>query len=435
MCVLGHVGSSPCSHHDNAVRDYHVIFDEPNQIVNIIEVQNNKEKERDTLQLRTSIAVVKWLTFQSCAFRGHDETPKSRNRGNFIELIKLLTEFNPEIAAVVLENSPRCIKYTSHQIQQEILSIYALKVRQYIRQEIGDSKFSILVDETCDASKREQMAVVIRYVDTHGLSNERFVGVLHVEETTSAYLKSKIDFIIAKLGLSLQQVRGQGYDGASNMAGEFNGLQAKIMRENSSAYFVHCFAHKLNLVVVAIAKKIFDVGDFFDMISLLVTVVGSSCKRKDKLRENHREEVRKAIGKGEIATGSGLNQELSLQRPGDTRWNSHYTTLLSLSKMFPSVIKVLEYVEEEGSDATKQRQASGLLKYFQSFDSTFFLHMMMIILALTNGLSKTFQRKDMDIVNAISDVESAKQELDKLRSQHGWNSLLSKVCSFCDKLE
>ena len=59
--------------------------------------------------------------------------------------------------------------------------------------------------------------------------------------------------------------------------------------------------------------------------------------------------------------------------------------------------------------------------------------MMMIILALTNGLSKTFQRKDMDIVNAISDVESAKRELDKLRSEHGWNSLLSKVCSFCNK--
>lgn len=66
-------------------------------------------------------------------------------------------------------------------------------------------------------------------------------------------------------------MRGQGYDGESNMAGEFNGLQAKIMRENSSAYYVHCFAHKLNLVAVSLAKKIIDVGEFFDMISLLVT--------------------------------------------------------------------------------------------------------------------------------------------------------------------
>jgi hypothetical protein len=39
--------------------------------------------------------------------------------------------------------------------------------------------------------------------------------------------------------------------------------------------------------------------------------------------------------------------------------------------------------------------------YFQTFDYVLFLHMMMIILALTSGLSKTFQTKDLDIVNAI----------------------------------
>ena len=148
---------------------------------------------------------------------------------------------------------------------------------------------------------------------------------------------------------------------------------------------------------------------------------------------DHQEEVRKPIGKGEIATGTGLNQELSLQRPGDTRWNSHYRTLVGLPKMFPSVVKVLEYVEDDGTDPIKKRQASGILKYFQSFDYVFYLHMMMIILALTNGLSKTFQRKDMDIVHAISDVESTKRELVKLRSEHGWNDLIDNVHSFCEK--
>jgi hypothetical protein len=48
------------------------------------------------------------------------------------------------------------------------------------------------------------------------VSNERFAGVVH-EETTIDYLNSKTNFMIAKFGLSLQQVRGQGYDGAGNM--------------------------------------------------------------------------------------------------------------------------------------------------------------------------------------------------------------------------
>jgi hypothetical protein len=124
------------------------------------------------------------------------------------------------------------------------------------------------------------------------------------------------------------------------------------------------------------------------MISVLLNVVGASCKRKDQLREHHREELKKAIGCGEIAIGTGLNQELSLQRPGDTRWNSHYRTLLGLSKMFSSAVKVLEYVEKYGTDSGKRRQANGLLKYFKTFESAFYLHMMMIF-ALTNGLSKT----------------------------------------------
>ena len=98
---------------------------------NILEVKSKEEKEKDCLRLRTTIAVVKWLTFQSCALRGHDERPESRNRGNFLEMLKLIAEFCPDVAAVVLWNAPQVCKYTSHDIQNEILSIYAMKVREH----------------------------------------------------------------------------------------------------------------------------------------------------------------------------------------------------------------------------------------------------------------------------------------------------------------
>jgi hypothetical protein len=61
------------------------------------------------------------------------------------------------------------------------------------------------------------MAMVLRYVDQWGIVKERFVGVVHVTEITSSYLKLAIDSLFTKLKLSLKQVRGQGYDGASNM--------------------------------------------------------------------------------------------------------------------------------------------------------------------------------------------------------------------------
>jgi len=41
---------------------------------------------------------------------------------------------------------------------------------------------------------------------------------------------------------------GQSYDGASNMHGMYNGLQALGKVKNKRATFVWCHAHRLNLV-------------------------------------------------------------------------------------------------------------------------------------------------------------------------------------------
>ena len=74
---------------------------------------------------------------------------------------------------------------------------------------------------------------------------ERFLGLKHVEDTTSLSLKKSLLDVLAEYGLSIYRLRGQGYDGASNMRGEFNGLQKQIRDENPHAFYVHCFAHQL----------------------------------------------------------------------------------------------------------------------------------------------------------------------------------------------
>ncbi|XP_072054957.1 uncharacterized protein [Arachis hypogaea] len=65
------------------------------------------------LRLKISIDAIRWLAFQACAFRGDDESPGSLNRGNFIELIKLLTLCNQNVNNVVLENAPGNAQYIS----------------------------------------------------------------------------------------------------------------------------------------------------------------------------------------------------------------------------------------------------------------------------------------------------------------------------------
>jgi len=59
---------------------------------------------------------------------------------------------------------------------------------------------------------------------------------------------------------------GQSYDGASNMKGEYEGLQADIKQENPSAIYIWCYAHRLNLFVVQVCKSSVDAVDTFGFL-------------------------------------------------------------------------------------------------------------------------------------------------------------------------
>ena len=76
----------------------------------LVDKQTSKEIENNRLRLKTSIECAQWLAFQACAFRDHDESLDSKNRGNFIELIKHTSTFNENVAKFVLENAPRNAK-------------------------------------------------------------------------------------------------------------------------------------------------------------------------------------------------------------------------------------------------------------------------------------------------------------------------------------
>ncbi|CAD6333648.1 unnamed protein product [Miscanthus lutarioriparius] len=95
-------------------------------------------------------------------------------------------------------------------------------------------------------------------------------------------------------------------------------------------------------------------------------------------------------------------------------------------------IKVLEIVENDKKEWKIRDQGSNLLEYFQSFDSVFYLHLMLTILGITNTLSLALQRKDHDIVNGIKCVRATRRQLDELRREK-WEKLLVDVYGFCEK--
>ncbi|XP_044947359.1 zinc finger MYM-type protein 1-like [Hordeum vulgare subsp. vulgare] len=351
--------------------------------------------EKYETRVDTSLGIVSYLALQGEPFRGHDESTTSLNKGNFLELLDWVKERNPEVKVAFDELCPKNAKMTSGIIQKALAKHCAMAITKAIKEEMDGCLFSVLIDECRDISVKEQMAVVVRFLSKKGETMERFLGIKHVPDTTSASLKKALLEVFAKHGLLVARLRGQGYDGASNMRGEFNGLQKLIRDENPHAFYIHCFAHQLQLIVVAVSRCCKGVEDFFDYVTMIVNLSSSSCRRKDMLLDKQKEVLLAKIEGGEVPTGRGKNQETSLVRPGDTRWGSHYRTLSRIESMWDAVIEVLGIVED---DVRVPCRAGGLVHQMETFSFVFILKMMLKLLRMTNDLSLLLQKKDQNVV-------------------------------------
>ncbi|GAV89310.1 Dimer_Tnp_hAT domain-containing protein/DUF4371 domain-containing protein, partial [Cephalotus follicularis] len=426
-----HVGAHD-SAHNIALGKCLALMNEKGHIAVALSKQTNEAQIEYRTSLTASIDVIRLLLRQGLPFRGHDESKKSKNQGNFLEFLEFLYNHNESIQKVGLTNAPQNLKLTSPQIQKDIVSAIASEIREAIISEIKDGLFSILIDESRDISVKEQMTIALHYVDDKGCVIERFLAIVHVLDTTASSLKTEIDMLFSTHGLSISRIRGQVYDGASNMQSEFNGLKSLIIMENQAAFYVHCFAHQLQLTLTAVAKNDVQVALLFNLVASLSNIVGASCKRQDILREKEAARLTKALGSGEVTSGQGLNQETSLKRARETRWGSHYGALMNLILMFSSAIDVLEIVMMDGSSLELKAEAFAILTFVQTFEFAFNLNLMKTILGMTNELSQALQKKDQNVINAMHLGRVSKKQLQMLRDG-GWEDLLKEVSSFCEK--
>lgn len=137
-----------------------------------------------------------------------------------------------EILKKHLETSPKNASYTSSTIQNDLICIIGKWFQKKILAEVkaGSKVFSILADEGRDCSNKEQMPLIVRYVDEHSRIQESFLCFVECEHgTCGQQLATIIESTCHSIGLDMTMCRGQGYDGAGNMAGSCNGV-AKLLR-------------------------------------------------------------------------------------------------------------------------------------------------------------------------------------------------------------
>jgi len=85
-------------------------------------------------------------------------------------------------------------------------------------------------------------------------------------------------------------------------------LQALFINDFFYAYYIHCFAHQLQLALIAITREISDVHTFFQNLIFIVNIVSASCKRNNELRAFWAVTIEHLVDIGEIETSKGVNQ-------------------------------------------------------------------------------------------------------------------------------
>ncbi|KAK2659770.1 hypothetical protein Ddye_006303 [Dipteronia dyeriana] len=73
-----------------------------------------------------------------------------------------------------------------------------------IREESGDAKFRILVDE----SNKEQIVIILRFVDLDGFVRDQVFQVLGVDDTNATTLQKTIYAILPRYNLLVENLRG-----------------------------------------------------------------------------------------------------------------------------------------------------------------------------------------------------------------------------------
>ena len=168
----------------------------------------------------------------------------------------------------------------------------------------------------------------------------------------------------------------------------------------TKAFYIHCYAHKLNLVIASCVESVGTVGSFFSLVQTLYTFISNSNTRHQLFVE---------------AQKAAELPVLELGRSAATRWSYWYRSISKVRLRYECILAVLSAVSE-GANGEARAEAAGLQKKMESFLVIFQLHYIEAIMRATNSLSQQLQAVDLVISRSRTLIQATRSELTDLRS-------------------
>jgi len=145
-----------------------------------------------------------------------------------MQLIHLHSEDHSGLADWIQQKTD---KYTSGEMQNEMIKVMALRVLQDIAEQLQKSLFStIIVDEMTDVSNVEQVVICLRWVNENFEVQEEFVGLFKVASTGAENIYAAITDLFLCLNLPMSKVHGFQHIWKNSLR------QLKVIKNNYSRY-------------------------------------------------------------------------------------------------------------------------------------------------------------------------------------------------------
>ena len=131
--------------------------------------------------IKITAEIILFCARQEIALHGHIESTHSQNPGNFRAILDLVhVARHDDCFRQSYEGAARNAVYTSPDIQNQLAMIMGNMVKEVICSDVRDVVYySLLVEESKDVGKKEQMSIMLRYV-MDGKVYERFISFVHV---------------------------------------------------------------------------------------------------------------------------------------------------------------------------------------------------------------------------------------------------------------
>ena len=378
--------------------------------------QHNKAVEENRQYLKQLTNAVLYLGRQELPFRGHDEGSDSLNRGNYRELLQCFAEIDSVFASrLSTKEGSKQFSGVSSIIQNDLIQAIRNVIANEIRSEVDKAPFiSVQADETSDCAMHAQLSIIIRYVYEEKVY-ERFLGFYEVSDDKSA---TRLVDVIATALNSFSDVKNklvcQTYDGAAVMAGTLNGVQSKLKDKGfKHAHFIHCYAHRLNLVLSKSAEKVSGVKMFFSHLRAFSKFSSSSTKRKSVFRQFN----------------------LNVPSLCETRWCYRSRTVSSIKMQHGNLksafISILDHSEKWDEDTLCK--TDNLLAKLNDFTFMFFINCFDNILSQAGKLFDVLQCKQLDIKRSHDKIKDFIICVESYRKDEYYDIIVQDTVSFIEQ--